>query len=144
LVVGDWDTENLDFYQLDRNKHYPEGTAFDPMYSINMKKVDKTDWVSQDVPSYQNINFIKTDSGQLYLAGMGPNTNDENILDLFQMYRPDSSSFTLKKIISKRFPKNLHTGFRWGAGIAINPKGELSVLSTEESIDDLTNIYIYK
>lgn len=142
VVVGDWDTEHLDFYRIDHQKLYQEGATLELEYSVNSKKIDKSDWIDDRWLSYQNINFIKDDLDQLLLAGLTSNEKGD-ILDVFEIKSPDLRTFSLQKVYSRNFGILDQTKFRWGAGIHIHENGEISVLSTEEHIQSTSMIHSY-
>ncbi|MCP5063625.1 MAG: hypothetical protein GY936_14355, partial [Ignavibacteriae bacterium] len=102
VVVGDWDTENLDFYRININMLGTEEGIFKHVHSIDMKKTNKSYWINDNWLPYQNINFIKDSSENLYLAGMASNDNNENILDVFRIESIDYSKFSLTKILTKK------------------------------------------
>jgi len=144
VVVGDWDTEHLDFYRIDREKLGLDGEALELEYSIKAKKMDKSSWIDESWLAYQNINMIKDSSGKLFLLGMTSNDAGENILDLYEIETENLSNFKLKKIYSKKFTQNEHTKFRWGAGIYLSDDHQLKVLSCGEHIDKRSTICKYE
>lgn len=144
VVVGDWDTEHLDFYRIDRETLGLDGEALELEYSVNTKKLDKSGWSDDSWLSYQNINFIKDTSGNLYLAGMTSNDNGENVLDLYEIETEDLASFKLKKIYSKKFTGNKQTKFRWGAGIHVTEDMDIKLFSCGKNILNTSTIDIYR
>lgn len=144
VVVGDWDSENLDFYKIDRDELGQNGKTFELVCTINSKKIDKTGWIDENWLSYQNINFLKDNIDNLYLAGMSSGEKGENVLDLFEIQSEDLSSFKLKKIYSKAFEANNQTKFRWGAGIYTSDNLGIKAFSCEENIQDTSVIHIYQ
>lgn len=144
VVVGDWDTEHLDFYRIDHEKLGNEGEALELEYSLNMKTVDKSGWSDDKWLSYQNINFIVSPAGDLYLAGMTSDENEENVLDLFRVNSEELSVFRLIKVYSKKFENNPQTKFRWGAGIQLTDDMEIKAFSCGENIQSESFINLYK
>ena len=144
VVVGDWDTEHLDFYRIDREKLGLDGEALELEYSINTKKQGKSGWSDENWLSYQNINFIKDPSDNIYLAGMTSDENQENVLDLFEIETEDLAIFKLKKIYSKKFAGNKQTKFRWGAGIHLAEDNHLRITSCSEHIKNKSFFNLYK
>lgn len=144
VVVGDWDTAHLDFYRIDEDKLGQEGAAFKLDYSIDCQKMDRTGWIDENWLSYQNINFIKDTSDQLYLAGMTSNEAEENILDLFTIEIEKPFTPKLKKVYSKNFNKNTQAKFRWGSGIYFGEDKKLRIVTCGENIHDLSAIHVYK
>lgn len=142
VVVGDWDTEHLDFYRIDEDKLFEEGASLELEYSINTKTVDKSSWVDESWLSYQNINFILDQDENLFLAGMTSNGLDE-VVDMYQVESADLSSFKIQKIKSRKFPSNENTKFRWGAGIFVSGNG-LQIIATPENIHEQTTLHIYE
>ena len=144
VVVGDWDTEHLDFYRIDHEKLGLDGEALELEYSLDTRKIDKSGWSDNEWLSYQNINFITDASGDLYLTGMTSNSNKKNTLDLFKVNSEELSIFKLKKVYSKNFESNPQTTFRWGAGIHVTNDMKLKVFSCGENILETSTIHIYQ
>jgi hypothetical protein len=144
VIVGDWDTINLDFYLIDREKLGLDPEALELEYSLNTRKMDKSAWIDEEWLSYQNINLIHGDDGQIYLAGMTTNASDQDVLDLYQVLSSDLKTFRLLKVYSKKVGSNPITRFRWGAGIHISNAGKIQLLSTPENISDQSIIHMYE
>lgn len=143
VVVGDWDTKNLDFYRIKKEKLGMSGEGFELVFSIEIKKMDKSEWIDKSWLAYQNINFIKDSSGYLYLAGMTSNSK-KNILDLFKVQTNDFKRFNLVKIYTKRLSLNDNSNFRWAAGINVSDDNKLKIISCGSHIQQESKINIYK
>lgn len=144
IIVGDWDTINLDFYLIDREKLGLDPDALELEYSLNTTKMDKSAWIDDKWLSYQNINLIHGEEGQLYLAGMTSNADGHNVLDLYLVSTSDLKTFNLTKVYTKIFDSNPVTRFRWGAGIHVSSSGKIQILATPENIGDQSIIHIYE
>jgi len=140
VAVGDWDSEHLDFYTIDKEK--PNKSTL--KYSLDSKEVDKSEWIDENYLSYQNVNIVKGATGALYLVGMTSNLLRENVLDLFELKTKDFSSFELKKIYSRKFPSNDQTTFRWGSGVYLDQNGAVTIMACSENILDNSVIHIYQ
>jgi hypothetical protein len=143
VIVGDWDTVNLDFYVIERDLLGVDPNALILEYSLNSRKIEKSSWIDSEWHSYQNINLFKDSAGQLVLAGTTTNQAEEDILDLYLVYSPDLKSFSLQKIYSRSFGSNAKTKFRWGAGLHLSP-GQIQILATPEHIHEESTIHIYE
>lgn len=143
VIVGDWDTEHLDFYIIDENKLYNEGATLELEYSLNSKEFEKSDWINSDWLSYQNINFVLDSAKNIFLAAMATNQKGENVVDLFHVESEDLSTFNLRKIYSKTIESNHQTKFQWGAGISQNADHDIKILSCGEHIQSDNVIHIY-
>lgn len=144
VVVGDWDTEHLDFYRIEKDKLGTSDVTFELVYSINIEKLDKSDWINDIWLSYQNINFIRDDSDNLYLTGMASNKNEENILDLFKIETEEYLEFEIRKISTKCFVKSIDSNFNWGAGVHLTNERLLKIFSCGANITKESKITIYK
>lgn len=144
VVVGDWDTKHLDFYSIAQNELGHVGATFKLIYTVDSRKMDKSLWVDEGWLSYQNINFVKDGSDNLFLVGMTSGDKGENVLDLFEIESEDFSTFKLKKIYSKKFDENSQTKFRWGSGIYFSDDMEIKVMSCGENIMDTSIIHVYQ
>ncbi len=142
IVVGDWDTAHLDFYRIREADLYIADAGFEKVFSMTANELDRSDWVNGSWPAYQNINFLKDSSGNLYLAGLGVE-DGINVLDLFAVGTDDFSRFTLKKISTRSFGENDKVNFNYGAGI-YQDKEEIEVLACPSHIEKETTIYISK
>ena len=143
VIVGDWDTEHLDFYRMNKDSIYSTNSEFELIYSITIEDINKSNWIDKIWLAYQNINFIKDYDDNLYLVGMALNENKQNTLDLFKIETDDYNSFGLKKIKSKVFNKKSNCNLNWGAGIYYS-NNEIMVLSCDADINAETNILIFK
>lgn len=144
VIVGDWDAINLDFYLIDREKLGLDPDALELEYSLDTRKMDKSAWINDEWMSYQNINLIHGEEGQLYLAGLTTHALGHEVLDLYRVSTNDLKSFSLTKIYAKKFESNPTTRFRWGAGIHVSSSGKIQILSTPENIGDQSIIHIYE
>lgn len=142
VVVGDWDAEHLDFYNIKKEKLGEDGKSFEFVYSINMEKADKSEWINNVTLPYQNINFIRGNSYNLYLAAMASNDHEENILDLFRVEIEENFTFKIKKIYTKRFTQNKDSKFNRGAGVYLSGDNHLKVFSCGTHIQEVTRITI--
>ena len=140
VVVGDWDSEHLDFYTIDKEK--PKKATL--IYSLDSKEVDKSGWIDENYLSYQNLNLIQDDNSTMYLIGMTSNMSGENVLDLYELKTKNFSSFELKKIYSRKFPPNDQTTFRWGSGVYLDKDGAVTIMVCSEHIQDDSIIHIYQ
>lgn len=143
IIVGDWDTENLDFYVIKRELLGVDPSALILEYSLKSSAIDRSKWIDTDWLPYQNINLIKDGSGDLWLAGMASNQKDENIIDLYKVENENFKSFSLQKVYRRNFGQNPEGLFRWGAGIYTDRKG-IKILATPENIEEQTTIQIYE
>jgi len=144
MIVGDWNTEHLDFYKIKKERIGIDGDTFELVYSINIENLDKSDWINDIWHSYQNINIIRDESDNLYLAGMASNGNGKNILDLYRIETEDSSTFNLKKILTKQFVQSDESNFNLGAGLYVIDDGNLKIFSCGSHIQEVTRISIYE
>ena len=143
VIVGDWDTEHLDFYRIDYKNLAFEGIELE--YSIDTKKMDKSDWIDENWLSYQNINFINSESGIIYLAGMSSNSAGDDVVDLFEVESSEElSTFGLRKIYSRKFNGYDQTKFRWGAGIHYSDDEKMQIISCGVNIEESSTIRVYK
>ncbi len=144
VVVGDWDTRNLDFYRIESDKLSDSKERFDLVFSIDMEKEDKSKWIDKSWLPYQNINFIKDSSNKLYLFGMATNNQRENVIDLFRIETHEYTNFKIEKIHSRKFIYNEVSKFNWGAGIYLSDDNQLKIFSTGAHIEEKSKFNIYE
>ncbi len=114
IVVGDWDSKNLDFYSVDFEKI--NNSTFKKISSIDTESISKKDCINNEWHSYQNINLFNIDE-KLYLIGLGQTKNAENIADLYTVTEVSNDIFSLKKVATKTFNCTNDCSFKAGAGI---------------------------
>jgi hypothetical protein len=130
VVVGDWDTKHLDFYQIPAKQG--SGSPKAPIASIATADLARDAWINPDWHSYQNINLIER-NGILYLVGLGANAQNQNVADLFEVSL-GNGTYHLKKVGSRIFPSDPKVSFRAGAGIHYDKNGKLQVISCSSHI----------
>ncbi len=143
IIVGDWDTKNLDFYVIKRELLGVDPSALILEYSMKTDEIEKSGWIDKEWLSYQNINLIKDQSNDLWLAGMATNLQGENILDLYKLSHEQYKSFSIQKVYRRNFGPNPRGLFRWGAGVYADGES-IKILATPENIQDQTIIQIYE
>lgn len=115
VVAGDWDSRHLDFYLGDDQGPETKSLTFKKVYTINAKEANKEGWINQQWLSYQNINLIKGRDDKLYLIGLARNEENQDVADLFQLITQNMTTFTIKKVATKKFKAKRGTNFQWGA-----------------------------
>lgn len=135
VVVGDWDTKNIDFYSC--NFDEIKNNNFELIYSINTEKMSKTGWIDSNWHSYQNINLINF-KNDLYLVGLGQNNKKEDIADLFSLKEASTNNFYFTKLAKKTFQCNNEISFKAGAGVVIKKSGEIGIISCGYHTDNTT------
>ena len=144
VVVGDWGAEHLDFYHIKKKNLCEDGETFEFVYSINMEKTNKSEWINNATLPYQNINFIRGNSDNLYLACMASNNNEENVFDLFRVEIEENFAFKIRKIFTRKFSQNKYSKFNRGAGVYLSDGSKLRIFSCGTHINDGAKITIYK
>lgn len=139
VVVGDWDTKNLDFYTSDEKKSRIGNFALNQ--SLRMADADRSDWIDKEWHAYQNINLFN-DGGKLYLIGLGQNGKGENIADLYILNQNETSGFQPVKIGSRSFICTKGNSFRAGAG-AMFTNGQLQIVSCSSHIERKSVLNVY-
>lgn len=134
LVVGDWDTKNVDFYTCNFDKIGNEN--FELAYSFSTETVSKKGWSDSNWLPYQNINLFSFDE-ELYLIGLGQNGNNENVADLYRLTE-DSGKFNFKKTATKGFDCEKETSFKAGAGVVLGEDEKPTVISCGYYIEKIT------
>ncbi len=127
LVVGDWNTRHLDFYQ----SPFPKGTAalsFELIHSLEPKASDRSQWLDKKWRTYQNINLLRdATSGNLLLVGFNSWWLRQDIVDLFSLDVNDE--IELVKIASKKIRRRKGTSFIWGGGAFVYDETKLGFVA---------------
>lgn len=143
VAVGDWDTQNIDFYSC--NFQDIEKGGFKKIQSISTEKMSRHKWIDKNWHSYQNINLFNFDN-DLYLVGLGQNDNQENVADLYRLKEKNAFSFELIKLASKTFNCENHVSFKAGAGVVFSETGEMKIISCGNNLREsaFLNYFINK
>jgi hypothetical protein len=114
FAVGDWDSRNIDFY-ISRPG---VDSLFDSLATFQAPNNQK--WCS-----YQAINLVTDNAGNIYLAGFGLD-GTKNRADLFKVEFSKVGVNML--LVSTRFFNCLHgASFRFGAGLNITDKQAIQI-----------------
>ena len=125
IIVGNWDSKRLDFYQTS-SKNLLDGrtTVSDCLGSWE---------ATQEFASYQNINVYGNQRENLHLIGLYSENREQDYADLWTLDCSDWSNIQMNKIDQKHFrgsgdgPKFVH-----GAGTSYDAKTkQLQVYSVE-------------
>ena len=141
LAVGDWDTKHIDLYT---SPFALSMNSFDKIYTFDMEKVSRTNWTDPDWWSYQNINLVSFNGNELYLVGLGQNSSNEDIADLFTLEEPNPGNFTLVKIATKKFSCRNEASFKAAAGVITDAEGQFSIISGGYNIDESSFLNLFK
>jgi hypothetical protein len=140
IVVGDWDSKNLDFYTMDlRQLNDP---VFTKMGSIETEGISRKGWIDNSWHPYQNINLFNID-GDLFLIGLGQSKKSENIADLYLITEGPPYQFSLQKIATKMFDCTSGCSFKAGAG-AHYANGKFRVYACGYNITSMNYLNIFQ
>jgi hypothetical protein len=68
-----------------------------------------------------------------------------DVIDLFEIELSEElSTFSLRKIYSRKFKGNDQTKFRWGAGIYYSDDEKIQIISCGENIEKSSAIHVYQ
>jgi len=141
VAAGDWDTKHIDLY----TSSFPLSiNSFGEIYSFDMDKVSRTKWSDPNWWSYQNINLFTFNGNELYLIGLGQNSNNEDIADLFSLEEASPGNFTLVKIATKKFSCRNDASFKAAAGVITDAKGHFSIISSGYNIHESSFLNLFE
>ena len=129
LVVGSWDSAVLDFYQSNGKPLHDPRCRFSLTCSWIAQEADRTAWSDPAYGSYQNLNLITGESGQLFLAAFC-REDSANVMDLYAIrsnHLGDSDTKELLTKLSRKAYVCRHTSFQSGAGISMDANGALRI-----------------
>jgi hypothetical protein len=139
MVVGDWDTRNLDFYLSDR-KNITRG--FKLIDSIRISDYDRSAWSDTSWLAYQNIQLINR-SGKIFMVGLNSRPLDKkNVVDVFKIDVGNLNRIHINKVNHQTL-ENQGGDFVWGAGAVIEQGQLLGFLSCERNLMDTNQLYFY-
>jgi hypothetical protein len=108
LVVGGYNSANIDFYKSDADPF--RGSPFE----------FQTRWNAYDAfPHYQNLNLITDTSGQLYMIAFYRDGDSKDWMDLYSIDLDDATVAVTQVGISKHMTCIEPSNFNAGAGIYI-------------------------
>lgn len=140
IVVGDWDSKNLDFYSADFEKM--NNSAFKKINSIDIASISKKDWINNKWHFYQNINLFYIDE-KLYLIGLGQTRTAENIADLYTVTEESIGIFSLKKVASKTFNCNKECSFKAAAGVDFSNE-KFKIFSCGYNVKNISYLNVFQ
>ena len=138
LAVGDWDTKHIDFYSCKINRLKKD--SFKLTSSVEVAGISKEGWIDNSWSAYQNINLFTFNDNELYLVGLGQNSSNENVADLFRLTETETGKFNFKKIAAKKFGHVNEASFKAAAGITLTNNNELNVISCGYNIENKLKI----
>jgi len=141
LAVGGWDSDRIDFYVTNTTALTSLRLDFKLVKTWRNESKNTTDWVNTSWGSYQSLNFIKDEKGNLLLTGFYENEEDGMIADLYEVHLTNDASTLLKKIDSKRLFTMEGVSFKNGAGLStFNAPRKLNMLATERNWNPLIRV----
>ena len=149
LVVGNWDSRDLDFYicQVDKFERGEEG--FQLIQEMNMAQQSREGWSDPQWRGYQNINLFNDGGDNLYLVGMERGGTDLYRLTVSKgkvsAINPKSRNpFQITKLASTQFKVSGNASFNAGAGLYRYPGGELVLFVAPDDIEGEAMISVFK
>lgn len=134
LAVGDWDTKHIDFYSCKSKR--VRNNAFKLISSIDLATISREEWTDNLWSAYQNINLFTFNDNELFLIGLGQNSKNEDVADLFRLFEDDPGKFKLNKIATKIFYCEKEAGFKAAAGIVLTNSNNFSIISSGYHIEN--------
>lgn len=132
VVVGNWDSRDLDFYQAPATRLPSEVAKYQLTATLTVSELDHTDWSHPGWHSYQNMNLF-AEGDALFLLGTA-SYGDEEVADLYAVEFNGDRIGSLRKVSSTRFDLPHGLQFKWGAGAWRNPDGGLELAVSEETL----------
>jgi len=127
VVVGGWDSEQLDFYESsDLNSVFSKTAIW------NKKELLAAAGMDTEFGKYQNLNIVKQADGKLFLVGT---THDgltpgvgHHWADLFSLEYGNGKRVSIKKVASRQFDAK-ESDFQAGAGLFVADEERLMLYS---------------
>lgn len=141
VMVGDWDTRHIDFYECDFDEIGDK--QFELIHSIDTEAVSKESWIDKNWWPYQNINSFSFND-TLYFIGLGQNSQFENVADLYHLREDSLGSFSMVKTASTIFYGEEETSFKAGAGIEWGEDKKLRVVSCGYNIEGISYLNFFE
>ncbi len=141
LAVGDWDTKHIDLYSSPLNLSM---NSIEKIYSFDIAKLSRENWIDPAWHSYQNINLFTFNDNELYMIGLGMNNDNENLADLYTLEEESPGNFTLTKIATRIFDCTKETSFKAGAGAFYGDDGVWSIVSCGYNIHESAFLNLFE
>lgn len=148
VVVGNWDSRDLDFYVCPFNKFKKGKDGFRFIQSIKMGQVSKEEWIDPVWRSYQNINLFSEGNDQLYLVGFNGDATDLYELQITQKtlkstQNSPQDTIQIKKLQSRTFTVSGNASFGAGSGINRLPNGDIIMFAAPNDLGGSSTISGY-
>lgn len=141
VVVGSWDSAELDFYRATRHDLADLGCTFEHVAEWARDDADTSTWVDDNWGKYQSLNLMASKS-RLFLVGGNRNDDGEDWIDLYEVDLGQVPSRRLTKIAKRHMRCRDGASFRWAGGIVANGS-VLHALATEKDLHDHTSVNIF-
>ncbi|MCZ6782135.1 MAG: hypothetical protein O7G30_02395 [Proteobacteria bacterium] len=137
LVVGNWDSDDLDFHRSNGLPLTDPEARFEPAGRWESGRADRKGWRPNDRwRDYQALQLFSRDPDTLLLVGLA-----DRVADIFRL-RP-GQSLELVKIQELAVPL-VDTSFRWGGGVTRSADGQWLFFATEKRLGKNTRLEIVR
>ena len=142
LVVGSWDSADLDFYRSTGDDLRSTACRFRHVATWSSDRADRSSWVDDTWASYQSLNLVTSDDGRQFVIGGNRNARGEDWIDLYEIELALPAARRLTKVAKKHLTCREGASFRWSGGIAVDGT-LLHAIATERDLHRLTTVNIF-
>ena len=142
LVVGSWDSAELDFYHSTSHDLRNPTCRFRHVATWSSDRADRSSWVDDSWASYQSLNVVTSHDGRQFMIGGNRNADDEDWIDLYEIELTAPAERRLTKIAKKHLTCRSGASFRWSGGIAA-ASTQLHAIATERDLHERTTVNIF-
>lgn len=129
LIVGSWDCQTLDIYKSNGKALEDSDCAFSKEATWVRNTSDRSEWSDPEFSSYQNLNLLSDNKGNLFLLGFAQ-TGKKEVVDVFEVstLSPLLNNRRIRKVMRKEIPLK-KTTFKAGGGSFINNQGKINIFA---------------
>jgi len=142
LVVGSWNSADLDFYRSTRKDLRDPTCRFLHVADWSSDHADRGSWVDDTWANYQSLSVVISHDGRQFIIGGNRNAAGEDWIDLYEVDLNLPSARRLTKVAKKHMTCREGASFRWAGGIVA--VGEiLHAIATERDLHEHTIVNLF-
>ena len=141
LVVGSWDSADLDVYRSTRSDLRDPACRFRFVADWSRSGADTNTWIDDNWSKYQSLNLL-AEADRVFLVGGSNGPRESEWIDLFELDIEQDRRQRIRKIAKRRLIGRDGASFRWAGGISAGA-ASLHAFSVSRDFDELPVINAY-
>lgn len=141
VVVGSWDSAELDFYRATRRDLTDPRCRFRHVAEWARDDADTSSWVDDNWGGYQSLNLVRW-TRRLFVVAGNRNDDGEDWIDLYEIDLDLPPATRLTKLARRHMSCRDGASFRWAGGFD-SDGSVLHALATEKDLEDHTSVNLF-